>query len=199
MGRDNKELTARAHVCVEVHARALNSRNSLLAQTNTLAAMRQFPERKIPGCHFFSEHNFAQVTGGGDFFQLTCIANRHALGCALSPHTHTHTHTNTQNRPVGTELYSHAGDTGTVPSAFDDFENVNLANDPAYAQVKAALLAQLQALAEQWMTPLVPTAAPLAPNDAPLVPNAASRSAGAAPSPLIHSPPHRAAIAERWW
>ncbi len=84
---------------------------------------------------------------------------------------------------MGTELYSHVGDTGTVPSAFDDFENVNLATDPAYAQVKTELLAQLRALAEQWMTPLVPTAAPVRGHGgAPLVPTAAPQSAAGASS-----------------
>lgn len=56
--------------------------------------------------------------------------------------------------PVGTELYSHVGDNGLMPSAFDDFENINLAADPRFAEVKVAMLAQLKDLVAQWNIPM---------------------------------------------
>lgn len=56
-------------------------------------------------------------------------------------------------KPVGLELYDHTGDTGMAPAAFDDFENVNLAGRPEYAQVQAQLLARLRKEVEKWMTP----------------------------------------------
>ena len=62
------------------------------------------------------------------------------------------------NRVVGTELYTHEGDDGMVPAAFDDFENTNLAGHPDYENVQKQLTAQLRELAEQWMTPMVPSA-----------------------------------------
>ena len=34
-------------------------------------------------------------------------------------------------QPVGIELYSHVGDTGVARAAFDSYENVNLAGNPA--------------------------------------------------------------------
>ena len=42
-----------------------------------------------------------------------------------------------------TELYDHAGDPGVGIAAFDDFENVNVAD--AYPQVAAELFGQLKA------------------------------------------------------
>eukprot|EP00039_Didymoeca_costata_P031474 m.34908 g.34908 ORF g.34908 m.34908 type:complete len:665 (+) comp8803_c0_seq1:68-2062(+) len=57
------------------------------------------------------------------------------------------------NEPVATELYSHIGDTGIAPMAFDDYENENLANNPDYADIKEKLLLELVALAESYMTP----------------------------------------------
>ena len=59
-------------------------------------------------------------------------------------------------RQVGVELYDHAGDTGLAPSAFDDFENVNLAGRPEYAQVQAHLLARLRSEVERWIVDLQP-------------------------------------------
>jgi hypothetical protein len=55
--------------------------------------------------------------------------------------------------PVGTELYTHAGDDGMAPAAFDDYENTNLALDPVWAGVREAMLAQLRTLVEEWITP----------------------------------------------
>ena len=47
------------------------------------------------------------------------------------------------------ELYAHAGDTGFGPSNFDAYENANLADDPAHADVVATLAAQLRAFFEK--------------------------------------------------
>lgn len=41
-----------------------------------------------------------------------------------------------------------------MPSAFDDFENINLADDPRFAEVKVAMLAQLKDLVAQWNIPM---------------------------------------------
>jgi hypothetical protein len=51
------------------------------------------------------------------------------------------------------ELYQHAGDTGMAPAAFDDYENVNLAKDPAHKQKLEEMLAQLHTEVERWWTP----------------------------------------------
>jgi hypothetical protein len=40
------------------------------------------------------------------------------------------------NESVGVELYSHVGDVGMAPAAFDDFENVNLAGDSSWSAVE---------------------------------------------------------------
>ena len=61
------------------------------------------------------------------------------------------------NAAVGCiELYAHDGDDGMAPGAFDDFENVNLAKDPAHAATLAILLAQLRFEVERWITPNPP-------------------------------------------
>ena len=51
------------------------------------------------------------------------------------------------------ELYSHIGDDGMAPAAYDDFENENLAHDPAHAQRLKDMRAMLQAEVERWITP----------------------------------------------
>ena len=55
------------------------------------------------------------------------------------------------DQPVATELYSHLGDDGIAPAAFDDFENVNLAGSPAWAAVESALLARLEVEVKRWI------------------------------------------------
>jgi hypothetical protein len=55
--------------------------------------------------------------------------------------------------PVGIELYTHVGDDGMAPAAFDDFENVNLHGNPAYAAQEAMLLARLKEEVAKWHTP----------------------------------------------
>ncbi len=45
--------------------------------------------------------------------------------------------------PIGVELYDHTGDTGG-PSAFDEFEFVSVADEPAYAAVQLALAGTLK-------------------------------------------------------
>jgi hypothetical protein len=40
-----------------------------------------------------------------------------------------------------------------APSAFDDYEVVNLAADPAYAALTQSLLAELHREVERWWTP----------------------------------------------
>ena len=58
------------------------------------------------------------------------------------------------NSKVGCfELYSHAGDDGMAPAAFDDYENVNLAQDPAHANKLQEMLAMLHHEVERWWTP----------------------------------------------
>ena len=42
-----------------------------------------------------------------------------------------------------------------APAAFDDYENRNLARDPAHAGVLKVMLGQLEALANRWNTPFV--------------------------------------------
>ena len=59
--------------------------------------------------------------------------------------------------------YSHAGDEGAAPSAFDDFENENLAGRPAYAEVERQLLARLRIEVEKWQTPNPPEPPPSPP------------------------------------
>jgi len=54
---------------------------------------------------------------------------------------------------VGMELYSHEGNTGLGPAAYDDFENENLAGKPEYAAIQGKLLKRLQAEVEKWITP----------------------------------------------
>ena len=60
------------------------------------------------------------------------------------------------SRPVGLELYSHSGDDGMAPNAFDDFENENLAGRPELAAVQATLLVRLRREVERWQTPNPP-------------------------------------------
>ena len=63
------------------------------------------------------------------------------------------------NEKVGCyELYSHTGDDGMVPAAFDDYENVNLAlsDDPVHKQKLQEMLAQLHYEVERWWTPNPP-------------------------------------------
>ena len=92
------------------------------------------------------------------------------------------------NQTVGLELYDHKNDTGwggeggrvegvkdycglTSPfpfppttgmgdTTFDDFEVVNLAEDPAYRSTLEQLLAQLRQEVEKWITPGVPPTPP---------------------------------------
>ena len=51
------------------------------------------------------------------------------------------------------ELYDHIGDDGMAPAAFDDYENVNLAADPAHAVKLKEMLALLKQNVEKWITP----------------------------------------------
>eukprot|EP01050_Picozoa_sp_SAG11_P020412 SAG11_NODE_3434_length_2450_cov_1.447044_3_plen_110_part_00 len=61
------------------------------------------------------------------------------------------------NAAVGCyELYAHTGDDGMAPAAFDDYENVNLAQDPAHKEKLAEMLAQLRQEVERWITPNPP-------------------------------------------
>jgi iduronate 2-sulfatase len=55
------------------------------------------------------------------------------------------------DRQAGVELYDHMGDVGMAPAAFDDYENVNLAGKPEYAQLQATLLARLRTEVERWI------------------------------------------------
>lgn len=64
------------------------------------------------------------------------------------------------DEPVGIELYSHVGDTGVARAAFDSYENVNLAGNPAYAEQQAGMLLQLKALVAKYRTPWPVAAAP---------------------------------------
>ena len=57
------------------------------------------------------------------------------------------------NHVVGTELYSHEGNTGLGPEVYDDFENENLAGKPEYASIQAKLLTRLQAEVDKQITP----------------------------------------------
>jgi len=57
------------------------------------------------------------------------------------------------NHVVGTELYSHEGNTGLGPEVYDDFENENLAEKPEYASIQAKLLTRLQAEVDKQITP----------------------------------------------
>ena len=56
------------------------------------------------------------------------------------------------NSVVGVELYDHDGDDGMAPAAFDDFENVNLAGNPAYADVEQQLRARQILEIKKWIT-----------------------------------------------
>jgi iduronate 2-sulfatase len=58
---------------------------------------------------------------------------------------------------VGVELYDHAGDNGMAPAAFDDFENVNLAGNAAYASIEAELRARQIEEIKRWITPNPPS------------------------------------------
>jgi hypothetical protein len=61
------------------------------------------------------------------------------------------------NAAVGCyELYNHTGDTGVVPAAFDDYENVNLAKDPAFKAKLEEMLEQLHFEVQRWWTPNPP-------------------------------------------
>ena len=61
------------------------------------------------------------------------------------------------NAAVGCfELYSHVGDDGMAPAAFDGYENVNLAQDPAHKEKLQAMLVQLHQEVERWITPNPP-------------------------------------------
>lgn len=66
------------------------------------------------------------------------------------------------DEPVGIELYTHVGDDGMAPAAFDNFENVNLHGNPEYAEIEVALLARLKVEVAKWRTPWPPPAAELA-------------------------------------
>ncbi|EDQ87110.1 uncharacterized protein MONBRDRAFT_27633 [Monosiga brevicollis MX1] len=57
------------------------------------------------------------------------------------------------NQTVGLELYDHRNNTGMAPSAFDDFENENLAYEPALQPVLMQLLEQLHQEFAKWWTP----------------------------------------------
>ena len=57
------------------------------------------------------------------------------------------------SQPVRTELYTHTGDDGMAPAAFDDYENTNLAIQPQYAPLRDKLLAQLRELVEGYIPP----------------------------------------------
>merc|ERR1712187_43423 len=57
------------------------------------------------------------------------------------------------DNPVGIELYTHQGDDGMVPAAFDDFENENLAGRPEFAHVQAILSARMRQEVERWIFP----------------------------------------------
>eukprot|EP00056_Hartaetosiga_gracilis_P012982 m.210119 g.210119 ORF g.210119 m.210119 type:complete len:630 (+) comp13779_c2_seq20:127-2016(+) len=54
---------------------------------------------------------------------------------------------------VGTELYDHTNDTGMAPSAFDDYEVINLAGNPAYADVQKSMTTLLKEEVLRWITP----------------------------------------------
>ena len=54
------------------------------------------------------------------------------------------------------ELYAHTGDDGMAPAAFDDYENVNLAKDPAHASQLQMMLEMLHHEVEKWWTPNPP-------------------------------------------
>ena len=54
---------------------------------------------------------------------------------------------------VGTELYTHTGDDGMAPAAFDDYENTNLATQPQYAPLRDRMLVQLRELVEGYIPP----------------------------------------------
>eukprot|EP00656_Telonema_subtile_P007510 TRINITY_DN13522_c0_g1_i2.p1 TRINITY_DN13522_c0_g1~~TRINITY_DN13522_c0_g1_i2.p1 ORF type:complete len:562 (+),score=89.18 TRINITY_DN13522_c0_g1_i2:201-1886(+) len=54
---------------------------------------------------------------------------------------------------IATELYSHVGDTGMGNAAFDDFENINLANDPEYAPLLQTLVTRMETEIKKWFTP----------------------------------------------
>jgi len=64
------------------------------------------------------------------------------------------------DEPVGIELYTHVGDDGMAPAAFDDYENVNLHGLPAWHDVEVELLARLKAEVTKWRTPWPPAALP---------------------------------------
>ena len=50
------------------------------------------------------------------------------------------------------ELYSHIGDDGMAPAAYDDYENVNLAHDPAHASTLKEMRQLLQTTVERYIT-----------------------------------------------
>lgn len=45
-----------------------------------------------------------------------------------------------------------------APSAFDDFENTNLAAEPAHADMLQSLLTRMHTEVERWITPVNPSA-----------------------------------------
>lgn len=61
------------------------------------------------------------------------------------------------NETIATELYSHVGDNGMAPAAFDDYENVNLASRPEYGPVLKTLRAKLIKMVEGYIAPFTPT------------------------------------------
>jgi len=54
---------------------------------------------------------------------------------------------------VGVELYDHGTDDGTAPAAFDNFENVNLHGNPAFADIEKDLRARQLVEIQKWITP----------------------------------------------
>lgn len=54
---------------------------------------------------------------------------------------------------VAAELYSHVGDDGMAPAAFDNYENVNLAGQPAFKTIETDLFERLKAEVAKWRTP----------------------------------------------
>lgn len=64
---------------------------------------------------------------------------------------------------VGTELYDHSEDTSTAPD-MDQFENVNLADDPSRSATVAQLAAQLKAEVLKWAVPYTPEPVPPPPS-----------------------------------
>jgi hypothetical protein len=59
------------------------------------------------------------------------------------------------------QYYNYCTPTTTVhsmaPMAFDDYENVNLAGSPQYADVEKALVVRLKQEVARWMVPWKPT------------------------------------------